>query len=247
MGRFGGKFRRQVWLLLAVAVLDGALLGGFAGMADAAGHGITNAANSGTIQTTNSNHIKDLRKSEKVVALTFDDGPNADYTETLLKGLEERGVKATFFLVGSEVEKHPEIVRKIQDGGHLIGTHSYDHVNLYELSDNAAMEQVEKTNAAICRITGEYPQYIRPPFGCWNESLDDETSMVKVFWDVDPKDWATNSAELVAKRVVSKVEESDIILLHDASESSVKAAFMIIEELKKAGYTFVTVDEMLLD
>ena len=78
-----------------------------------------------------------------------DDGPNADYTELLLEGLEERGVRATFFLLGREVEKYPDIVKEISDSGHLIGTHSYDHVNLKNLSDAAAVEQVDKTNQAI--------------------------------------------------------------------------------------------------
>lgn len=176
-----------------------------------------------------------------------DDGPNADYTELLLEGLEERGVKATFFLLGREVEKYPDIVKEISDSGHLIGTHSYDHVNLKNLSDAAAVEQVDKTNQAIHEITGEYPEYIRPPFGCWKCNLDYETKMIEVLWDVDPLDWKTSNSDVIAKRVVSKVEENDIILLHDASESSVKAAFKIIDALEEEGYVFVTVDEILFD
>ena len=109
-----------------------------------------------------------------------DDGPNPDYTEELLTGLKERGVNATFFLLGKEVEKYPEIVKDISDGGHLIGTHSYEHVNLSNLSDAAAIEQVDKTNAAIYDITGKYPEYIRPPYGCWKCNLDYETKMIEV-------------------------------------------------------------------
>lgn len=183
----------------------------------------------------------------KKVAITFDDGPNADYTEMLLAGLKERGVKATFFLLGKEVEKYPEIVKDIYDEGHLIGTHSYEHVNLKNLSDSAAIEQVDKTNAAIHEITGEYPEYIRPPFGCWKCNLDYETKMIEVLWDVDPLDWKTSNSDVIAKRVTSKVGENDIILLHDASESSVVAAFKIIDALQEEGYVFVTVDEILFD
>ena len=183
----------------------------------------------------------------KKVAITFDDGPNADYTEMLLKGLKERGVHATFFLLGSEVEKYPQIVEKISEDGHLIGTHSYEHVNLCNLSDKKAIEQVNKTNKAIHNITGEYPEYIRPPFGCWKSNLDYETSMIEVLWDVDPLDWKTSNSDVIARRVVNKVKEDGIILLHDASESSVKAAFKIIDELEEEGYTFVTVDEILFD
>ena len=101
-----------------------------------------------------------MNESVKKVAITFDDGPNPDYTEMLLSGLKERGVNATFFLLGKEVEQYPEIVKKIHEGGHLIGTHSYEHVNLSNLTDAAAIEQVDKTNAAIHAIIGEFPEYI---------------------------------------------------------------------------------------
>ncbi len=223
-----------------------------------------------------------------------DDGPNNDYTRMLLSGLKERGVKATFFLLGKEVDKYPEIVAEIHaDGhligthsyehvnlknlcdeaaieqvdktneaihaitgeypeyirpdGHLIGTHSYEHVNLKNLCDEAAIEQVDKTNEAIHAITGEYPEYIRPPFGSWKCNLDYETKMIEVLWDIDPLDWKTNNSDVIAKRVTDKVTENDIILLHDASESSVLAAFKIIDQLEREGYTFVTVDEILFD
>ena len=183
----------------------------------------------------------------KLVAITFDDGPNNDYTRMLLSGLKERGVKVTFFLLGKEVVKYPEIVAEIHADGHLIGTHSYEHVNLKNLCDEAAIEQVDKTNEAIHAITGEYPEYIRPPFGSWKCNLDYETKMIEVLWDIDPLDWKTNNSDVIAKRVTDKVTENDIILLHDASESSVLAAFKIIDQLEKEGYTFVTVDEILFD
>lgn len=191
--------------------------------------------------------MADVNEIEKKVAITFDDGPNPDYTEMLLAGLKERGVNATFFLLGREVEKYPEIVEDIHKDGHLIGTHSYEHVNLNNLCDAAAVEQVDKANQAIHELTGEYPEYIRPPFGSWKCNLDYETKMIEVLWDVDPLDWKTDNSDVIAKRVVDNVQENDIILLHDASESSVNAAFKIIDELQKAGYTFVTVDEILFD
>ncbi len=185
--------------------------------------------------------------AEKKVALTFDDGPNAKYTETLLDGLKERGVCATFFLLGKQVENSPQIVKRMQEEGHLIGNHSYEHVNLSSLNDEAAVVQVDKTNEAIYKITGEYPEYIRPPFGCWKSNLDYETTMIEVLWNVDPLDWKTDHADTVVKRVLDEVQEDDIILLHDASESSVKAAFQIIDTLQKEGYVFVTVDKILFN
>lgn len=185
--------------------------------------------------------------SEKKVAITFDDGPNADYTEELLKGLKERGVCATFFLLGTEIEKYPELVKQIHEGGHLIGTHSYQHVNLCNLTDEAAIEQVVKTNTLVKEITGESPLFIRPPFGCWKKDLDYETMMIEVLWDVDPLDWCTNNTSVIVERVLKNVKDGDIILLHDASKSSVDAALQIIDQLQKEGYLFVTVEEVVLD
>ena len=193
--------------------------------------------------------VSEKRKDEegKKVALTFDDGPNPNHTETLLEGLKERNVKATFFLLGAECEKYPEIVKKIHADGHLIGVHSYEHVNLSNLTDQAAMEQVDKTDQVIFELTGEHAQYIRPPYGCWKCNLDYETKMIEVLWDVDPLDWKTDNSRVIAKRVIDKVQENDIILLHDASDSSVNAAFLIIDELQREGYTFVTVEDILLE
>ncbi len=183
----------------------------------------------------------------KKVALTFDDGPNPDYTPELLDELKKRGVPATFFVLGAEVEQYPELVRRASEEGHLIGVHSYKHVNLRQLSDQQAVEQVNHTNEAIHAACGQYASYIRPPYGCWKEDLDYEVQMVEVLWDIDPRDWATTSADLVVQRVLQDVEENSIILLHDASESSVRAACMIIDRLQAQGYTFVTVEELLME
>ena len=192
---------------------------------------------------------KAKRQDEQVkkVALTFDDGPNPDYTGMLLDGLKERGVKATFFVLGAEVELYPQLVRRASEEGHLIGVHAYRHVNLRQLSDGQAIEQVDRTNGAIYRATGQYASYIRPPYGCWKEDLDYEVQMVEVLWDIDPRDWATTSSDLVVQRVLNEVEENSIILLHDASKSSVQAAFTIIDTLQEQGYTFVTVEELIMD
>lgn len=223
-----GKWRKKSLLLCLTFVLTGMAVFGIAGAA--------------------SQVMAEMPMEEpKRTAITFDDGPNPEYTEELLEGLKERGVKATFFLLGKEVETYPEIVKKIHEDGHLIGTHSYEHVNLSNLCDTAAIEQVDKTNNAIYNITGEYPQYIRPPFGCWKCNLDYETTMIEVLWDVDPLDWKTDNSDVITKRVVDKVHPDDIILLHDASESSVKAAFKIIDDLQGQGYTFVTVEELIFE
>lgn len=181
------------------------------------------------------------------VAITFDDGPNPEYTVELLEGLQKRGVKATFFVLGEEVERYPDILKATYDDGHMIGVHSYQHVNFGQIGDAAALEQVEKTQQAIYDVTGEYTGYIRPPYGCWKKELDQELPMIEVLWDIDPLDWATKDADTVVQRVLQKIPNGSIILLHDASESSVSAAFTIVDTLQKQGYEFVTVEELMLE
>lgn len=183
----------------------------------------------------------------KQIAITFDDGPNPYYTQTLLEGLKERGVKATFFVLGSEVEKFPEILEAVHADGHMIGVHSYEHVNFGQIGDEAAQTQIEKTQEAIYEVTGEYTGFIRPPYGCWKDSLDDKVNMIEVLWDVDPLDWATTDADVVTQRILKNVKEGSIILLHDASKSSVQAALTVIDALTEQGYEFVTVEELLLE
>lgn len=185
--------------------------------------------------------------AKRKVALTFDDGPDPDYTEKLLDGLKKRDVKATFFLLGKQVDAYPEIVKRMYKEGHVIGNHSYDHVNLATLSDTDAANQIKRTNEAIHKITGKYPQYLRPPFGNEPQNQDCAKDMITVLWDVDPLDWCCGSSSNVVCKVIKSVKEGDIILLHDASKSSVEAALQIVDELTEKGYEFVTVEELIME
>lgn len=184
---------------------------------------------------------------KKKVAITFDDGPNPQYTPEMLAALKERNVKATFFLLGEEVEKYPEIVKQIQEEGHLIGNHSYKHEQLSKLTLDQACAQVTRTNELIYGITGIYPSYLRPPFGDWHQELDCKTNMVEVLWDVDTLDWSIQNHAKIVEKTLNDVQEDDIILMHDGYETSVTAAMEIIDTLQKQGYEFVTVDEMIFD
>lgn len=199
--------------------------------------------------STQSKNVKTLTEDtkKKRVALTFDDGPDPNYTEKLLDGLKERDVKATFFLLGKQVDQYPDIVKRMYKEGHIIGNHSYDHVNLATLSATDAKNQISKTNEAIYKITGEYPQYLRPPFGNEPQNEDVAKDMITVLWDVDPLDWCCGSSTNVANKVEKSVKEGDIILLHDASKSSVEAALQIVDELTEKGYEFVTVDKLIFE
>lgn len=184
---------------------------------------------------------------EKTVAITFDDGPRADCTKRLLDGLKERGIRATFFLVGENIPGNEDLVRQMKKDGHIIGNHTYTHVELSKLSHEAAMNEINKTNALIEDITGEKVVYIRPPCGAWSERMIFEVDMTPVFWNVDPKDWCTEDSATVVKRVVSNINDGDIILFHDIYDSSVSAALEVIDRLKAQGYVFVTIDEILIE
>lgn len=188
-----------------------------------------------------------VMEEKKKIALTFDDGPHEKYTPMLLDGLKERNVSVSFFLMGKSAEKYPDIVKRIKEEGHVIGNHSYSHVQLDAMKDTDACKEMTKANQVIEEITGEMPNYVRPPFGAWSHELDCITNMIVVLWDVDPLDWQCQNKDLVVKRVVSKVKEGDIILLHDSYQSTVDATFEIIDTLEKEGYEFVTLDEILLE
>ncbi|WP_330392202.1 polysaccharide deacetylase family protein [Hespellia stercorisuis] len=181
------------------------------------------------------------------IAITFDDGPNPVYTPVLLDGLKERNVRATFFLIGQNAEENPEIVLRTQEEGHLIGNHTFHHVELSKVSFEEAQEEIEATNAVISGVTGQSVEYIRPPFGVWKDNLEQVLPMLQVMWTVDPMDWATGNEDEIVNKVVTNVKENDIILLHDCYDSSVRAALRIIELLQAEGYEFVTVDELLMD
>lgn len=191
----------------------------------------------------------DCINEKKKIALTFDDGPHLTYTPMLLDGLKERNVKATFFLIGKNIEANDNaaIVRRIYEEGHLIGNHTYTHIEISKVEDEVALEELEKTNALITQITGEKVEYMRPPFGVWQKNLEKEVDMIPVLWDVDPLDWTTENVEEIVNKVVTEVKENDIILLHDCYKSSVQAALRIIDLLTAEGYEFVTVDKLILE
>lgn len=179
------------------------------------------------------------------IALTFDDGPSI-YTEKLLDGLEKRNVKATFFVIGKSAEVFPEIVRREKKEGHLVGNHTYNHVEIGRLSIKEARYEIERTNEILEELTQKKIEYVRPPFGIWEEELND-LEMISVMWSIDTLDWTTENVDEIVNKVVTQVGENDIILMHDCYQSTVEATFRIIDLLKAQGYEFVTVDELLIE
>lgn len=181
------------------------------------------------------------------LALTFDDGPHPYYTEQLLDGLKERGVHVTFFVTGEHAKLHPEIIKRMQEEGHLIGNHTYSHMQLSKTNRESFKQELIMTNEIIEEITGEEVQYVRPPYGTWDKSFEKELNMFPVLWTVDPLDWCSDNVACITQKIVDKAEENDIILMHDYYDTSVTAALRVVDELMEEGYTFVTVEEILFD
>lgn len=202
--------------------------------------------------SVSSDSVRSQSKSDEVrpvVALTFDDGPNASSTPILLDGLKERKVRATFFLIGENVEKgeNEKIVKRMYEEGHLIGNHTYTHCNLSKLETGEAKKELEQTDTVIEKITGKQPAFARAPYGELPVDSEQDLSRIYIGWTVDPLDWMTEDAGAVVKTVVEEINPGDIILLHDCYPSSVQAAIRIVDLLQGKGYGFVTVDHLIMD
>ena len=193
-------------------------------------------------QTVSQEHLEPPK-----IALTFDDGPSEKCTGRLLDGLKERGVKATFFLIGENAEKNPELVKRIDEEGHLIGNHTYHHVEITKISDTEAINEIQQTDEVVYSIIGKHVEYMRPPFGAWQKDLELKMQVMPVLWTIDPLDWTTENADEIVNKVVTEAGEDDIILMHDCYDSSVNAALRIIDILKKEGFDLVTVDELIMN
>ena len=182
---------------------------------------------------------------ERYVALTFDDGPSGRFTRRLLEGLEQRGVQATFLLCGYRLEIYEELAQKIQQQGHEIGLHGYSHRNMATLSYSELVMEIRKTRKLL--PDGCKPVFLRPPGGSESKLVEQvarQEGLSILNWSVDPRDWAVHDALTVETAVVSKVQDGDVILLHDLSDSSVDAALAIIDRLQKDGFQFITVSQL---
>lgn len=256
MKRSRWNLRKQSIFLLAVVLLDGALLGaagGAAGMCwpthQSFAVPVTKRAEAAVGQQSSNIRPDQPVPSviPKQIALTFDDGPHDTCTPKLLDGLKERGVQATFFLMGENIKGKEDLIRRMQAEGHLIGNHSYRHVQLTRAGEDAVCQSVEKTEQIIEEITGTRPLYLRPPYGDWNESLECRMDLSTVFWSIDSLDWKLKNTPRIVKRVVQRAEDGGIILMHDIFPTSVEAALQIVDQLQGEGYQFVTVDALMID
>ena len=183
----------------------------------------------------------------KVIALTFDDGPGP-YTTHLLDILDQYGAKATFFLIGSKVSSQANVVRSIHARGHQLGNHSWSHPELPKLPADQIASEIDRTNDTIKQATGVTPAILRPPYGAVNGAVLEQLrlrGMSSILWSVDTRDWADRNSDIVCSRAVAGARPGAIILMHDIHQTSVGAVPCILSALKQQGYSFVTVQGLL--
>lgn len=195
-------------------------------------------------QSFGSSNPAEIDVNAPMIALTFDDGPNPDNTERILNVLKENYSKATFFVVGTNAEKYPDMLKAISSSGSEIGNHTFNHSNLTELSSADVEEQINKVDRAVKKATGENTTVIRPPYGAYDDNLLNRLEAPVVLWDLDTEDWNSRNAQAVVDNVLSKVKDGDIILMHDIYESTAEAVEILVPKLKEQGFLIVTVSEM---
>ena len=179
-----------------------------------------------------------------LIALTFDDGPLRVTTQPLLDGLEQRGVNATFFLIGEQIVGNEDLVRRMEEQGHQVGIHTYDHVILTGLNRTDFDAQVEKSRAVLKNVLGHNDFLLRPPYGALDEGVRAMAGCPIILWSVDPEDWRDKNTRRVVSHIKEQAFDGAIILLHDIYPQSVQAALQVVDELMGQGYLFVTVDEL---
>jgi peptidoglycan/xylan/chitin deacetylase (PgdA/CDA1 family) len=195
--------------------------------------------------------IYSVHTGRKLIALTFDDGPNGAYTDAVLATLQRHHVHATFFVVGSNVAADPSRVRREAAAGHAIGNHSWNHPQLTDLDDAAVRSQLTRTSDAIQSAIGRRPDFFRAPYGARSTRVDDiarRTGMRDVLWDVDTVDWSRPGTKSIGDTAIHDAHSGSIILMHDGGgnrQQTVDALDRVITTLQSQGYQFVTVPELV--
>ncbi len=184
------------------------------------------------------------------IALTFDDGPHPYHTPILLKTLRELGVRATFFVVGKNVDRYPELVRQMVQDGHEVENHTYHHLRLSQVPLGTVRDEIEAGASAIWRATGHVPRFVRPPGGMIDRSahaVAQSESDVVVMWTQDPADYERPDADTLKRRLFESVRPGSIILLHEKVPVTVEVLPEFVREMRRRGYEFVTIEEMWRD
>jgi peptidoglycan-N-acetylglucosamine deacetylase len=183
------------------------------------------------------------------IAMTFDDGPSPETTPRLLDILKQRNIKATFFMIGQNAERNPEIVKRILADGHEIGNHSWTHPQLAKLPDDRVTEEITKTQNAITNASGYTPKLLRPPYGSitgrQKEWIENQFGLSVILWSVDPFDWKRPGASVIQQRILAGARPGAIILSHDIHKQTVDSMPATLDALAAKGFKFVTVSQLI--
>lgn len=186
-----------------------------------------------------------IDKSKKMIAITFDDGPHKTNTQEILNILSKYNAKATFFMLGQNVERYQNVVKEVANQGHEIGIHTWSHPQLTKLSESEIANEINNTAQAIKSITGIEPWLVRPPYGSLNDTVKSVVPNPFVLWNIDSLDWKSRDKEKIVPLVLNDVQDGDIILLHDIHTTTVPAVEEIVKYLYENDYQIITVSQML--
>lgn len=196
--------------------------------------------------------LKSIIKGEsgkKGIAITFDDGPNAKITPQVLKILEKHNVKATFFCIGNSIEENPNIVKSLNDSGHIIGSHSYSHRKWIDFNSTKKwIEEIEKTNSIIKNVIGKYPRFFRPPYGVSTSHLANaikKTEMVSIGWNIRSLDTMDNNVLEIVERSTNKLKDGCIVLFHDNLDWSCEVLEKFLVRVEKMNLEVVPLTNLI--
>lgn len=190
----------------------------------------------------------ELDPSGKYVALTFDDGPSSTVTPNVLGTLKEYGARATFYMLGSQVNYYPEIAKQVAEAGHEIGNHTENHIDLTVADRSKVHAEIKDSSDKIFKASGQQPTTVRPPYGAFNDNVIEvskENNQSIILWSVDSLDWKSRDASAVKQEILRNVIPGSIVLMHDIHNSTADALPGLLKELKEQGYEFITVSELL--
>ena len=188
---------------------------------------------------------EEINPSKPMVALTFDDGPNKSYTPEVLDILLKNQAYATFFINGKNIATNEKLLKKMVGDGHEIENHTFNHFDLTTLTKEEIKEEIEATQTEVWRVLPGYTlQYIRPPYGYYDENVIDAFTMAPLLWDLDSGDWEEPNAEKIYTTVMNNISDGDIVIFHDDNPETVKALKNIIPDLQKKGFQLVTITQL---
>lgn len=193
--------------------------------------------------------ICSVNTSEKVIALSFDDGPAGKKTARILDILKDNNVKAAFFCIGKNMPDNEDLLKRITNEGHIIGNHSNSHNSLFDLySSKKMLNELELASQTCQDITGNYPRFFRPPYGVTNPNLKKavlQGGFISIGWSIRSYDTVIGNEERLLTRILDRLKPGAILLLHDSSESTLKILPRLLKEIRNKGYKMIRLDKMI--